>query len=72
MPVKVNEMIKEIVKEVTMLKSLEQQVLLTRLRLKRFLKKRISPIAKTPKGMKIPTMEQIDKWEHESRKVKGG
>ena len=65
-----NETVNEIVKELSMLDPLEQQVLLTRLRVKRLQKKRTGTIATIPKGMRKPTLKQIDKWKHESRKVK--
>ena len=65
-----NETVSAIVKEVNKLNTLEQQILLTRLRIKRLQKKGTGTIANIPKGMRKPTMRQIDKWKHESRKVK--
>ncbi|MDI9364430.1 MAG: hypothetical protein QM541_05735 [Flavobacterium sp.] len=60
----------EIVKEVKKLNQLEQQLVLTRLRVKRLATKKISPVANydTTK-IKPPTMAQIDKWKHEARKL---
>ena len=50
-----------------MLPHLEQQILLTRLRVKRLNKKGIGIIANPPKNLKTPTLKQIDKWKHDSR-----
>ena len=62
-----NEVIQEIAKEAAMLDPLEQQILLTRLRVKRLKRKGTGAIAKPSKNLKKPTMRQIDKWKHESR-----
>ena len=45
---------------------LEQQLLLTKLRVKR-LKKRVERIANVPNGLRKPTLKQIDKWKHSSK-----
>jgi predicted RNA methylase len=68
MLVNTNEVIQEILKEAEKLDPLEQQILLTKLRVKRLSKKGTGVIANPPKGLKAPTMKQIDKWKHESRK----
>ena len=60
--------IEEIVKEAAQLDPLEQQILLTRLRVKRLSEKGTGIIANPPKNLKAPTMKQIDKWKHEARK----
>jgi len=61
------EIVDEIVKEAKRLTPLEQQILLTRLRVKRLKRKGIVTIATPPKNLKKPTLKQIDKWKHESR-----
>ncbi len=62
-----NDTIAEIAKEVTKLAPLEQQLLLTKLRVKRLKKKGIQKIINTPKNIRKPTLQQIDKWKHESK-----
>lgn len=59
--------IDEIVKQVKRLDKQELQILLTKLRIKRMLKDGIKPVANPPKGLKMPTMEEINRWKHESR-----
>ncbi len=59
--------IAEIAKEVTKLAPLEQQLLLTKLRVKRLKKKGVQKITNTPKNIRKPTLQQIDKWKHESK-----
>lgn len=68
MLVNTNEVVQEIAKEAAKLDPLEQQILLTKLRVKRLSKKGTGVIARPPKNLKTPTMKQIDKWKHESRK----
>ena len=68
MLVNTNEVVQEIAKEAAKLDPLEQQILLTKLRVKRLSKKGTGVIARLPKNLKTPTMKQIDKWKHESRK----
>lgn len=60
--------INEIVKEANNLNNLELQILLTRLRVKKMQKDGVKPAANPPKNLKQPTMKDIDKWKHESRK----
>lgn len=61
--------IDEIVKEAKKLDKMELQILLTRLRVKKIQKDGIKTIANyDSKKIKAPTMAQIDKWKHESRK----
>ncbi len=63
-----NETIAAIAEEAAKLDAVEQQILLTKLRVKR-LKKKSSDIVgnNAPKGVTKPTLKQIDKWKHESR-----
>ena len=61
--------IDEIVREAKKLDKMELQILLTRLRVKKMLKEKIKPIANYDSSrIKAPTMAQIDRWKHESRK----
>jgi hypothetical protein len=63
------EAIDEIVKEAKKLDKIELQILLTKLRVKKMLKDGVKPAARyNSKKVKPPTMAQIDKWKHESRK----
>ncbi len=62
-----HDTIAEIAKEVTKLAPLEQQLLLTKLRVRRVRKKGIQKITNTPKNIRKPTLQQIDKWKHESK-----
>lgn len=66
------ETIDEIVREAKNLNKLELQILLTRLRVKKMQKDGVKPAANPPKNLKPPTMEDIDKWKHESRKTYEG
>lgn len=60
--------INSIIEEVKKLSPLEQDQILVKIRLANYLKANKKPIAKyDPKKIKPPTMEQIDKWKHESR-----
>ena len=59
--------IEQIVKEAEQLGPLEQQIVLTRFRVKRLSEKGTGTIANPPKNLKAPTMRQIDKWKHEAR-----
>lgn len=61
--------IDEIVREAKKLDKMELQILLTRLRVKKMLKEKIKPVATYDSSrVKAPTMAQIDRWKHESRK----
>lgn len=62
-----NETIAEIAKEAARLDPLEQQILLTKLRVKRLKKKGTLAITNASKTISKPTLKQIDKWKHESR-----
>jgi hypothetical protein len=66
------ETIDEIVKVAKKLDKMELQILLTKLRVKKMLKDGVKPAAKPRKGVKPPTMEEIDLWKHESRKNYAG
>ena len=60
--------VNSIVKEVQKLSLVEQEQILVKIRLANYLKANKKPIAKyDQKKLKPPTMEQIDKWKHESR-----
>jgi len=61
------KIIEEITKEASLLAPLEQQMLLTKLRVKRLKINGTGKIANAPKNIKAPTLKQIDKWKHESR-----
>jgi len=61
--------IDEIVREAKKLDKMELQMLLTKLRVKKMLKEKIKPVARYDSSkIKTPTMIQIDRWKHESRK----
>jgi hypothetical protein len=62
-----NETITAIAKEAAKLDPLEQQMLLTKLRVKRLKKKGTGVIANASKTTRKVTLNQIDKWKHESR-----
>ena len=66
------ETIDEIVKVVKKLDKMELQILLTKLRVKKMQKDGVKPAANPPKGVKSPSMEEIDLWKHESRKHYAG
>ena len=63
-----NETVAAIAKEAAKLDPLEQQILLTKLRVKRLKKKGTGIISNAPKGTKKATLKQIDRWKHESRR----
>lgn len=63
------ETIEAIVKEAKKLDKLELQILLTQLRVKKMQKEGIKPAAGYDSSkIKLPTIQQIDKWKHASRK----
>lgn len=66
------ETINEIIKEANNLDKLELQILLTSLRVKKMQKDGVKPVANPDKGVKPPTMEEIDLWKHQSRKLYEG
>ena len=62
------ETIDAIVKEARKLHKLELQILLTQLRVKTLQSKGVRPVADyDAKKVKLPTLQQIDTWKHESR-----
>lgn len=67
MPSASNEIVIEIAKEAAKLDLIEQQILLTKLRIKRLKKRGTGTIARSLRGTRKPTLRQIDKWKHESR-----
>jgi hypothetical protein len=62
-----NNTISAIARDAAKLDPIEQQILLTKLRVKRLKKKGTGIIADLPKGAKKTTLKQIDKWKHASR-----
>ena len=62
------ETINEIVKEAKKLDKMELQILLMRLRVKKMQRDGVKPAANPRKGVKAPTMKEIDRWKHESRR----
>ncbi|HEY5462332.1 MAG TPA: hypothetical protein VIJ95_03675 [Hanamia sp.] len=60
--------INEIVKEAKKLDKMELQILLMKLRVKMMKKEGVKPASNPVKGLKQPTMEEIDQWKHEARK----
>jgi len=66
------ETIDQIVIAAKKLDKLDLQILLTKLRVKKMQKDGVKPAAKPPKGLKSPSMEEIDLWKHESRKNYAG
>ena len=62
------ETINQIVKEAKNLDQLDLQILLTKLRVKKMQKEGVKPASNPAKGLKFPTMEEIDLWKHKSRK----
>jgi hypothetical protein len=69
MPAELKNIADEIAKEAAQLDPVEQQILLTKLRVKRLKRKGIDSVVNLPKGTKKPTLQQIDKWKHDSRKA---
>jgi hypothetical protein len=66
------EAIDQIVKEAKKLDKLDLQILLAKLRVKKMRKDGVRPAARPRRGVKPPTMEEIDLWKHESRKAHAG
>ena len=62
------ETINEIVKEAQNLDNLDLQILLTKLRIKKIQKEGVKPASNPAKDIKLPTIEEIDLWKHQSRK----
>jgi hypothetical protein len=59
--------IEEIVKQAKKLNKKELQVSLYKLRIKKMQKEGVKPAANPAKGIKEPTMEEINRWTHEAR-----
>jgi hypothetical protein len=66
------ETIEQIVRAAKKLDKLELQILLAKLRVKKMQKDGVRPAARPRRGVKPPTMEEIDLWKHESRRVHAG
>jgi hypothetical protein len=66
------ETIDEIVREAKKLDKLELQILLAKLRVRKMRKDGVRPAAHPRRGVRPPTIEEIDLWKHESRKVHAG
>ncbi len=66
---KYDEIVNDIVTEVKILNKEEQEQLLVKLRAKRLLRKKPVNFATSSKEVKSPSLQQIDKWKHESRKL---
>ncbi len=70
-PSEFDSIISSIVEEVQKLSTLEQQELLIKMRLSKYLKDNKEPVADfDKKKLKMPTLKQIDNWKHESRACK--
>ncbi|HEY5406161.1 MAG TPA: hypothetical protein VIJ92_03700 [Ginsengibacter sp.] len=66
-----DSVISSIVEEVQKLSALEQQELLIKMRLSKYLKDDKELVADfDKKKVKVPTLKQIDNWKHESRACK--
>jgi len=63
------ETLDQIIREARKLDKLGLQILLAKLRVKKMQKDGIRPAARPRRGVKPPTMEEIDLWKHESRKI---
>ena len=64
-----NDIVNDIVTEVKILNKEEQEQLLVKLRARRMLRKKPVNAAISSKDLKSPSLQQIDKWKHESRKL---
>ena len=64
-----NDVINDIVTEVKILNKEEQEQLLVKLRARRLLRKKPINLSTSSKNVKFPSLQQIDKWKHESRKL---
>ena len=60
--------IDEIVKEAEKPDQLELQILLAKLQVRIMHKAVLKPVSNASKKIKLPNMEDIDQWKHESRK----
>jgi hypothetical protein len=59
-----NDIAAEIAREVSQLDLLEQQILLTKLRVRRLKLKNSQKVTRNPEGLRKPILKQIDKWKH--------
>ena len=66
------ETIDQIIKAAQKLDKMDLQILLTKLRVKKMQRDGVKPAANLRKGVKPPSMEEIDLWKHESRKNYAG
>lgn len=66
------ETIDQIIKAAQKLDKMDLQILLTKLRVKKMQRDGVKPAATPRKGVKLPSMEEIDLWKHESRKNYAG
>ena len=64
-----NDIVNDIVTEVKILNKEEQEQLLVKLRARRMLRKKPVNFSTSSKNVKSPSLHQIDKWKHESRKL---
>jgi hypothetical protein len=62
-----NDTVAKIAKEAAKLDPIEQQMLLTKIRVTRLKKKGVEKVTNPKKGISKPTLRQIDKWKHASR-----
>lgn len=61
--------IDEIIKEARKFDKMDLQILLAKLKVKKLVSEKRKPVANyNGKKVKLPTMEEIDAWKHESRK----
>jgi hypothetical protein len=65
-----NDVLSEIVNELETLDREGQEKFLIKLRAQRMMKQKPVIFAKPAKGLKKPSLKQIDKWKHDSRKAK--
>ena len=64
-----NDVINDIVTEVKILNKEQEEQLLVKLRARRLLRKKPVYAAISSKDLKSPSLQQVDKWKHESRKL---
>ena len=62
-----NDTVAQIAKEAAKLDPLEQQMLLTKIRVTRLKKNGVERVTNPKKKIPTPTLRQIDKWKHEAR-----
>ena len=64
---KYNDIVNDIVTEVQILNKEEQEQLLVKQRFRRLLRKKPVNSGISSKDLRSPSLQQIDKWKHESR-----